>query len=45
LKLLNQAQYAEVPNQLLRWTRAGGQVVQGLVNRRQNEIKLWNGQV
>lgn len=45
LKLLNQGQYAEVPNQLLRWTRAGGQVVQGLVNRRQNEIKLWNGQV
>jgi lysozyme len=45
LKLLNQGQYAEVPNQLLRWTRAGGQIVQGLVNRRQNEIKLWNGQV
>jgi lysozyme len=45
LKLLNQAHYAEVPNQLLRWTRTGGQVVQGLVNRRQNEIKLWNGQV
>jgi lysozyme len=44
LKLLNQGQYAQVPAQLLRWTRAGGRVVQGLVNRRQNEIKLWNGQ-
>jgi lysozyme len=45
LKLLNQGQYAQVPTQLLRWTRAAGQVVQGLVNRRQNEIKLWNGQI
>jgi lysozyme len=45
LKLLNQKQYTEVPTQLLRWTRAGGKVVQGLLNRRQNEIKLWNGQI
>lgn len=45
LKLLNQGQYDQVPTQLLRWTRAGGQVVQGLVNRRNNEIKLWNGQI
>jgi lysozyme len=45
LRLLNQGQYAQVPDQLMRWTRAGGRVVQGLVNRRQNEIKLWNGQI
>ncbi|HTG15306.1 MAG TPA: lysozyme [Blastocatellia bacterium] len=45
LKVLNQKQYTEVPNQLLRWTKSGGNVVQGLVNRRQNEIKLWNGQI
>jgi lysozyme len=45
LKLLNQGQYDQVPAQLLRWTRAGGVVVQGLVNRRNNEIKLWNGQI
>ena len=45
LRLLNQGQYDQVPTQLLRWTRAGGVVVQGLVNRRNNEIKLWNGQV
>jgi Phage-related lysozyme (muraminidase) len=45
LKVLNQGQYDQVPTQLLRWTRAGGQVVQGLVNRRNNEIKLWNGQI
>jgi lysozyme len=45
LKVLNQKQYTEVPTQLLRWTRAGGKVVQGLLNRRQNEIKLWNDQI
>ena len=44
LKLLNQGQYAQVPVQLRRWNKAGGKVVQGLVNRRENEIKLWNGQ-
>lgn len=42
LKVLNQKQYKEVPEQLLRWTRSGGKVVPGLVNRRENEIKLWN---
>jgi lysozyme len=45
LKVLNQEAYDQVPAQLLRWTRAGGKVVQGLVNRRNNEIKLWNGEV
>ena len=45
LKLLNQKQYDQVPTQLLRWTRAGGKVVQGLVNRRNNEIKLWDGEI
>lgn len=45
LKVLNQGQYDQVPDQLRRWNKAGGQVVQGLVNRRQNEINLWNGQI
>jgi lysozyme len=45
LKVLNQQQYTAVPTQFLRWVRSGGEVVQGLVNRRQNEISLWNGQV
>jgi lysozyme len=45
LKVLNQGQYEQVPDQLRRWNKAGGQVVQGLVNRRENEIKLWNGQI
>ena len=45
LKLLNQGKYDQVPTQLLRWVRAGGRVIQGLVNRRKNEIKLWNGEI
>jgi lysozyme len=45
LKVLNQQQNDQVPTQFLRWVRSGGQVVQGLLNRRQNEISLWNGQV
>jgi lysozyme len=45
LKVLNQGQYDQVPDQLQRWNKAGGKVVQGLVNRRENEIKLWNGDI
>lgn len=42
LKLLNQGQYNQVPAQLRRWIRDNGKVVQGLVNRREKEIVLWN---
>lgn len=45
LKVLNQGQYDQVPDQLRRWTKSGGRTVQGLVNRRENEIKLWNGDI
>jgi lysozyme len=42
LKMLNQQQYDQVPTQLIRWVRDNGHVVQGLINRRQKEITLWN---
>lgn len=42
LKVLNNGAYAEVPGQLRRWVKADGRTVQGLVNRRENEIKLWS---
>jgi len=42
LRLLNQHGYNTVPEQLMRWTRAAGQVVHGLEVRRRNEIALWN---
>lgn len=41
LSLLNQEQYANVPAQLQRWNKAGGEVVQGLINRRAAESALW----
>jgi lysozyme len=44
LKVLNQGQYDQVPAQLRRWVKAGGKTVDGLVNRRENEIALWNDQ-
>jgi lysozyme len=43
LKVLNQGQYDQVPGQLRRWVKAGGKTVDGLVNRREKEIALWNG--
>ncbi len=42
LKVLNQGKYDEVPDQLRRWVYSGGNKVQGLINRRENEVKLWN---
>lgn len=41
LKKLNSGDYASVPGQLRRWKFAGGKVCQGLINRREAEIKLW----
>ena len=42
LRLLNQGNYSDVPNQLRRWVHSAGQKVQGLVKRRENEIELWS---
>ena len=42
LKVVNQSQFADVPNQLRRWVHSGGQVSKGLANRRQREIELWS---
>lgn len=42
LNVLNAGNYAEVPHQLRRWNRAWGEVVQGLINRREKEIERWN---
>ena len=42
LKLLNAGGYDKVPEQLRRWNKCNGMIVQGLVNRREKEIALWN---
>lgn len=45
LKSLQAGNLADVPDELRRWTRAGGQDVPGLAKRRENEIKLWLGEI
>ncbi|MCP9485586.1 MAG: glycoside hydrolase family protein [Gaiellaceae bacterium MAG52_C11] len=43
LRLLNEGRYDAVEAQLARWTKAGGKTLQGLVNRRAAEAKLFLG--
>ena len=45
LKRLNMGDYADVPTQLRRWIYAGGRRVPGLVNRREQEIGLWEKEI
>ena len=45
LKRINAKDFDDVPNQFMRWVKAGGKTVQGLVNRRANEVKLWKGEI
>lgn len=41
LKFLNKGNYKEACNQFSRWVYSGGKVIQGLINRRQDEQQLW----
>ncbi|CAM1656292.1 Glycoside hydrolase [Bartonella choladocola] len=41
LKKLNSGNYEAVPSELMKWVKAGGKKVQGLVNRRRAEGYLW----
>ena len=41
-KRLNARQYDTVPGELIKFVNAGGRKVQGLVNRRADEVKLWS---
>ena len=43
LNRLNYGPLSDVPAQIQRWTRAGGQVLEGLVKRRAAEAALWEG--
>jgi len=45
LRDVNNSALDSVPNDLRMWEKAGGQFSQGLANRRENEIKLWFGQI
>ena len=43
LKVLNSGDYAGVPDQIERWNKAGGKVLEGLIRRRQAESSLFCG--
>jgi lysozyme len=43
LKVLNQSAYEDVPFQMKRWNKAGGQVLEGLTRRRLAESLLFEG--
>jgi lysozyme len=43
-RLLNQGRVAEACREILRWTRAGGQEMRGLIRRREAEYRLCLGQ-
>jgi lysozyme len=43
LKVLNAGDYEGVPEQIKRWNKAGGKVLQGLVRRREAEALLFEG--
>ena len=44
LKELNAGNLEEVPRQMKRWNRAGGQVLDGLIRRREAETRLFKGE-
>jgi lysozyme len=44
LKVLNAGEYDEVPAQIKRWNKAGGQVLDGLIRRREAESLLFCGE-
>jgi len=41
LKVLNSGNYLDVPEQIMRWNKAGGKVLEGLTRRRQAEANLF----
>ena len=43
LKVLNAGEYKSVPEQIKRWNKAGGKVLEGLTRRRQAEALLFEG--
>ena len=43
LKKLNAGQYDAIPAELMKWTKAGGKELPGLVRRRRAEAALWRG--
>jgi lysozyme len=43
LTVLNQERYDDVPREIKRWNKAGGEVLKGLIRRREAEALLFEG--
>ena len=43
LKVLNEGKYEEVPQQIKRWNKSNGEVLNGLIKRREAEALLFQG--
>lgn len=43
LQVLNQGKYDSVPDQIVRWVKAGGKILKGLVIRRKQEADIFRG--
>lgn len=43
LKVVNSGEFNGVPEQIMRWNKAGGKVLEGLTRRRQAEVDLFSG--
>ena len=43
LKVLNEGKYEEVPAQIRRWNKSNGEVLEGLVRRREAEAIMFMG--
>lgn len=41
-QLIKQSKLDQIPNEMRKWSHVNGKVIQGLVNRREAEIALWN---
>ena len=41
LRVLNEGRHDKVPSEMRRWNKAAGQVLDGLVRRREAESRLW----
>lgn len=41
-RVINRKDFDGVPTQLMRWVKAGGITLRGLVRRRQAEVNMWN---
>jgi lysozyme len=44
LKVLNEEKYADVTQEIKRWNKAGGEVLDGLIKRREAEAKMFLGE-